>query len=77
LPTHFFGNGGNLDLGVNIVNWLVGDDSLIAIQPRPSVDSSLELGQGAQYLILLGFMIVLPLAFIATGFYIWWRRRKA
>ena len=77
LANTFLGNGGNVDLGVNIVNWLVGDDSLIAIQPRPSIDSSLELGQGAQYLILLGFMLVLPLAFIATGVYIWWRRRRA
>ncbi len=77
LANTFIGNGGNLDLGINIVNWLVGDDSLITIQPRPSIDSSLELGQGAQYLILFGFMIILPLAFIATGVYIWWRRRRA
>jgi ABC-type uncharacterized transport system involved in gliding motility auxiliary subunit len=77
LANSFLGNGGNLDLGINIVNWLAGDDALITIQPRPSLDSSLELGQVAQYLILFGFLIVLPLAFVAAGIAIWWRRRKA
>jgi len=71
------GLGGNLDLGVNIVNWLAGDEALIAIQPRPSLDSNLELGRGQQYLILFGFLIILPLAFASTGVLIWWRRRRA
>ena len=71
------GLGGNLDLGVNLVNWLAGDEALIAIQPRPSLDSNLELGRGQQYLILFGFLIALPLAFAATGVLIWWRRRRA
>lgn len=75
LANTFLGNGGNLDLGVNVVNWLAGDDTLIAIQPRPSLDSNLELGRGAQYAILFGFLIFLPLAFAATGVLIWWRRR--
>ena len=71
------GLGGNLDLGVNIVNWLAGDEALIAIQPRPSLDSNLELGRGQQYLILFGFLIFLPLAFASAGVVIWWRRRRA
>ena len=77
LANTFLGNGGNLDLGVNVINWLAGDDTLIAIQPRPSLDSGLELGRGAQYLILFGFLIFLPLTFAGTGVLIWWRRRKA
>jgi ABC-type uncharacterized transport system involved in gliding motility auxiliary subunit len=77
LANTFLGNGGNLDLGVNVVNWLAGDDTLIAIQPRPSLDSGLELGRGAQYLILFGFLIFLPLSFATTGVLIWWRRRRS
>ena len=77
LSNQFLGNGGNLELGVNMVNWLAGDDALITIQPRPARDSSLELGRGAQYLILFGFLIFLPLAFVSTGVWVWWRRRKS
>ena len=77
LSNQFLGNGGNLELGVNMVNWLAGDDALITIQPRPARDSSLELGRGAQYLILFGFLVFLPLAFVSTGILIWWRRRKS
>jgi ABC-type uncharacterized transport system involved in gliding motility auxiliary subunit len=77
VSNQFVGNGGNLDLGINMINWLAGDDALIAIQPRPSLDSGLELTRGAQYVILFGFLIFLPLAFVSMGVMIWWRRRKA
>ena len=70
------GLGGNLDLGINIFNWLAGDDTLIAIQPRPALDNHLDLGPGAQYLMLFGFLIFAPLAFISTGIIVWWRRRR-
>ena len=77
LSNQFLGNGGNLELGVNMVNWLAGDDALITIQPRPARDSSLELGRTAQYVILFGFLVFLPLAFVSTGILVWWRRRKS
>lgn len=76
LSNTYLGIGGNLDLGVNLVNWLVGDDDLITIQPRPSADSRLEIGQLALYLIAFSFLILLPFAFVITGAVIWWRRRK-
>ena len=77
LSNQYLGNGGNLDLGVNMVNWLAGDDTLITIQPKPARDSSLELPSGAQYVILFGFLVFLPLVFISTGTLVWWRRRKS
>ena len=76
LANQFLGNGGNLDLGVNMVNWLAGDDSMITLQPRATVDSNLDLGRTSQYFLLFGYFIFLPLAFAATGALIWWRRRK-
>jgi len=76
LSNTYLGNGGNLDLGVNVVNWLTGDENLIAIQPRATRDSSLVLGKLQAALISLGFLIALPLALLASGFIIWWRRRN-
>ncbi|MBI3936507.1 MAG: GldG family protein [Betaproteobacteria bacterium] len=76
LANTYLGNAGNLDLGVNIVNWLAGDDNLITIQPRPAADSGLALDRAALYLIAFSFLIALPLLFVATGAAIWWRRRR-
>jgi len=77
LSNTFLGNGGNLDFGINSVNWLAGDDNLIAVQPRPAADSALDIDQTMLYLIAFTFLLVLPLVFIITGSAIWWRRRRA
>ena len=76
LSNTFVGNGGNRNLGVNIVNWLSGDDNLITIQPRSNADSSIDIDQVALYLIAFSFLFALPLAFMVTGAVIWWRRRR-
>jgi len=76
LSNTFLGNLGNLDLGVNIINWLAGDDNLITIQPRSAADNSIDIDQPTLYLIAFSFLLVLPLAFIITGAVIWWRRRR-
>jgi len=76
LSNTYVGNGGNLDLGINMINWLAGDDDLIAIQPRGVADSSIDIDQATLYLIVFTFMFALPLAFMITGAAIWWRRRR-
>ena len=76
LSNTFIGNGGNRDLGANIVNWLASDDRLITLQPRSSADSSIDIDQVTLYLIAFVFLFVLPLAFVITGAVIWWRRRR-
>jgi len=76
LSNAFIGNGGNRDLGVNIVNWLAGDDRMIVIQPRGAADSALDIDQVTLYLIAFSFLIAAPLAFMITGLAIWWRRRR-
>lgn len=76
LANAYLGNLGNLDLGVNIMNWLTGDDRMITIQPRPAPDSNLDIEPFTFYSIAFTFLLALPLAFTITGAVIWWRRRK-
>jgi ABC-type uncharacterized transport system involved in gliding motility auxiliary subunit len=76
LSNTFLGNGGNLDLGMNMVNWLSGDDRLITIQPRRAPDSNIDLPPRMLYLIAVHLHAGLPLLFLVTGIVIWWRRRN-
>ena len=77
LANQFIGMLGNLDLGVNMLNWLAGDDALITVQPRTRSDLTLELTRSGLALVGFGFLLVLPLALLVSGGVIWWRRRKA
>lgn len=77
LSNTYLGNGGNLQLGMAMVNWLSAEDGLVAIDPRPAPDARLDIGQMTLYAIAFGFLIVLPLGFVLIGVLIWWRRRKA
>ena len=77
LANQYIGTLGNLDLGVNMINWLAGDEALITVQPRSRSDLTLELTRPGLALLGFGFLILLPLALLISGGVIWWRRRKA
>jgi ABC-type uncharacterized transport system involved in gliding motility auxiliary subunit len=76
LSNRYLGNGGNLEIGTNLINWLSHDDRLIAISPRPAPDTRLELSVYSQYAIAFTFLLVLPLGLLASGVRIWLKRRK-
>lgn len=76
LANGFLGLGGNLQLGLNIVNWLSGDDRLIDIPARTAPDLSLQLSRFAMGAIGFGFLLVLPALLIASGVFIWFGRRR-
>jgi len=81
LANTFIANGGNLDLGINIVNWLAGDDNLITIQPKPLKDASVIIpsdasGKALAILVFFGFRLGLPIALLIAGVVIWLKRRK-
>ena len=81
LANTFVGNGGNLDLGINMVNWLAGDDSLITIQPKPLKDASIAIpattsGKLVAMLVFFGFRLGLPIVLLIAGVVIWLKRRK-
>ncbi|HET8551527.1 MAG TPA: GldG family protein [Gammaproteobacteria bacterium] len=77
LANAYLGNGGNLDLGLNIFNWLSGNDNFIDINVPPAPDKHLVLSQVGQSLLGGGFLIALPLLLLLYGGLIWFRRRRA
>jgi len=76
LSNGFLGLGGNLQLGMNIFNWLSSDDALISIPAKTAPDLSLQLTDTSIAVIGFGFLIILPLALLASGVLIWLRRRR-
>jgi ABC-type uncharacterized transport system involved in gliding motility auxiliary subunit len=77
LSNSYAGNGGNVDLGVNMVNWLGSEENLITLQPRAARDSNIVLSRNQLGVISIVFLIVLPLALAGWGAYVWWKRRRA
>ena len=76
LSNQYLGNGSNLALGLNMIDWLSHDDNLIAIAPRSAVDTQLELSPNSQLMIAVFFLLALPLLLLASGIRIGLVRRK-
>ncbi len=76
LSNQYLGNGSNLPLGLNMLNWLSHDDNLIAISPKKAIDSQLELTPTHQLTIAALFLFLLPALLLGSGIRIWLVRRK-
>ena len=82
LSNTFITNGGNIDLGVNMINWLVGDDRLITIQPMPLKDINVNIpndtkGFVTAWTVFHSFQYFIPIGVFVAGLLLWWKRRKA
>lgn len=66
---------GNRDLAMNMINWLSADEDLIAIRPKEPEDRRLTLTRAQMRMVFYSSVVLLPLAVIAAGFSVWWRRR--
>jgi ABC-type uncharacterized transport system involved in gliding motility auxiliary subunit len=75
LANTYLGNGGNLNLGLNIVHWLGQNEQFINLPAKTARDKSLNLSNIAAVAIALGFLVLLPLSLFGTGAYIWFKRR--
>jgi ABC-type uncharacterized transport system involved in gliding motility auxiliary subunit len=76
LANGYIGHGANLELASNIFNWLSEDDELISILPKSTPDIQLELSNTTAIVIAVMFQVALPLALLATGYGVWFRRRR-
>ncbi len=76
LSNTYLGNGGNLELGINMVQWLSRGDALINIPAKIAPDRQLQLSPFASGAIAIGFLFVLPMLLIGTGAWVWFKRRS-
>ena len=76
LANAYSGNGGNIDLGVNMVNWLGNEEKLITTQPRAVKDGAIALSNTQLNTISGIFLLALPLLLLLAGGVLWRRRRQ-
>ena len=76
LSNTYLANSGNNELGTRIINWLSSDDEFIAIPPKISNDTQLNISSTVLGIIGIGFLFILPAALIAIGIAIGLRRKK-
>ena len=70
-------SGGNSDLVLNSISWLIGETgSDLSIHAKQLSVSQLALSSGSVVLWAAVLIIVIPLGLIAAGLVIWLRRRK-
>lgn len=76
LSNSYLGNGGNLQLAMNMVNWLSADESFLNIAPLVAGDLTLNFTRMQMLLIGGGFLLLLPLALALYGAVICWKRKR-
>lgn len=76
LSNSYLGNVGNSELGFRLINWLTHDDQFIEIPAKIAAGKSLQLSKLAIGTIGFGFLLILPLLLVISGFIIWRNRKR-
>jgi ABC-type uncharacterized transport system involved in gliding motility auxiliary subunit len=70
------GTQGNVDMFVNMTNWLTEQEDLISVRPRGEGDQRITLTavqlRGLRWLSV----VALPTIIVLSGVRVWWRRRS-
>lgn len=66
---------GNLDLFLNMVNWVAEDEDLISIRPREAEDRRVTLNQQQQSNVGYLSLLIIPAVILFLGISVWWGRR--
>lgn len=73
----FYNLSGNRDLFMNTVSWLAADENLIAIRPKERQAQPLVLTVGQSWAVMLIPVVLIPLAWILAGVFVYWYRRRS
>lgn len=76
LSNRFVSVRGNLDLFVNSVQWLVGEEDRITIRPPQRVGDRLAISKAMQQGIMFFSVNLLPLVIFGAGLSVWALRRR-
>ncbi len=71
----FVGRAGNLDMLLNMLNWLSSDEDLISIRPKNPEHTPLSISESQISRLFWGTIVGLPLLIIFAGVRVWWVRR--
>ena len=66
--------GYNVDLFLNAINWLSGEEAIISIRPKSTRGSSVAMTPQLTWHLLVSVLII-PEILLLLGLAIWWRRR--
>ena len=66
----------NLDLFLNMVNWITQDEDLISIRPKQPEDRRIFMNQQQQKNVAYLSLIFIPALVLVMGTIVWWGRRQ-
>jgi len=75
LSNRYIGNGGNIEIAIKIIQWLTPSEGKINRDNAPKANRQLTFTNQTLSILAISSLIVLPLIFLLTGFFIWLRRR--
>ena len=76
LSNTYLGNGANLELGLNLMNWLTLEDVPLIIPPKAASDANLDLSDKELAMIAAIFLLGVPVGLLTTGWLVWFHRRR-
>jgi ABC-type uncharacterized transport system involved in gliding motility auxiliary subunit len=72
----YFDATSNGELFLNTVNWLAGQEDLVAIRPKSRAPVTVTLTQHQASLIWISSILIAPAAILVLGTGLWFRRRR-
>lgn len=76
LSNTYLGNGGNLDLGVRLVEWLARDEQFVSVPARTATDLTFDLSEPVAFGFAAWFLFGCPALLLALAAWIGARRRR-